>query len=94
MKQKTYAQSRQQELFQILGTLARLQVNLETLARPRYSTGSHIIVPLTPLQQRVIDAAAYVLSDLSKAARSDIQNLPSKKNLRLKEKAKDEQTRH
>jgi hypothetical protein len=88
LKQKTYAQSRQQELFQMLGTLARLQVNLETLARPRCSIGSHIVVHLTPLQQRVIDAAAYVLSDLSKAARSEIQNLPSKKN--LKEKAKNE----
>jgi hypothetical protein len=88
LKQKTYAQSRQQELFQMLGTLVRLQVNLETLARPRCSIGSHIVVPLTPLQQRVIDAAAYVLSDLSKAARSEIQNLPSKKN--LKEKAKNE----
>ena len=86
MKQKTYAQKRQQELFQILGTLSRLQINLELLARPRSAIGCHIVVPLTPLQQRVIDAAAYVLGDLSKLARADMQNLPSKKN--LKEKAK------
>ena len=83
MKQKTYAQKRQQELFQILGTLSRTQINLENLVRPR---GFGFIVPLTPLQQRILDAAAYVLSDLSKMARADIQNLPSKKN--LKEKAK------
>lgn len=73
----TYAQRRQQELFRTMGTLARNRANLETLARPYHNA---IVVSLTPLQQRIIDAAAYVMGDLMKQVSEEMQHLPSKKN--------------
>ena len=82
---RTEVKKRQQALWQLLGTLARTKATLDIIARPNNSYRLTNEVWLTALEQRVLDAAVYVLNDIYCRAQERMKTLPSKKNLKAKE---------
>lgn len=75
---RTDSQKRQQGLWQLLGTLQRTRITVEALARSSrfYNLAK---IKITPQEQRILDAAAYVLQDMASRAQQEMQSLPSKK---------------
>lgn len=81
---RTHAQRKQHALWSLLGTLARTKATLNSMARYQglYPLTRNFLI--TPLEQRILDAAVYVLGDMTNRAREQMKNLPSKKNLKTK----------
>lgn len=76
-REKSPAQIRQSLLFRLLGSLSRDRTNLQNLARPTNFSPELRAIAITPVEQKSIDEAVYVLGNIIARAKLEMASIKS-----------------